>query len=399
MVSPAALRRFTRHVLRFGLLLLVVLLLLEASLRLTASYLPQRLRIPVQYVQTGERYTPNRVADHSFWLADYGPVLAPGLQDELIALSPEVRVRVTTHSIWGAEPGFRTPPVNYIVDAVVVGDSFSFCFTEYADCWVTRFSQETGLGVVNLGLPGTGSMSHYRVVERFATPLEPRLVIWQFYGNDFHEDYGLAVVRGDIDPLPSEPIGVKVEQAGLVPWLRQHSALYAVLDSLTNGLWPYVGDYEQLFVPTQTVAYRDGLLNIGFEYEHFAFDVNRPQNRIGVEISRTALAQAKQLVESWGGHLVVVIIPNPSQAYAHLARPALGEDWMRPLDNAHATILQICTDLELTCFDALPHLQLRAQWGEHLYYTNDMHLNPHGNAVLSELVWGWLGGQGLLYAD
>jgi lysophospholipase L1-like esterase len=56
----------------------------------------------------------------------------------------------------------------------------------------------------------------------------------------------------------------------------------------------------------------------------------------------------------------------------------------------------LCDELGLTCFDTLDVLQESARRGEHLYYTEDMHLNPYGNAVLADLVIGWLRELGII---
>jgi lysophospholipase L1-like esterase len=53
-------------------------------------------------------------------------------------------------------------------------------------------------------------------------------------------------------------------------------------------------------------------------------------------------------------------------------------------------MLDICDDLGLTCRDLLPDFQGYALAGEHLYYTDDMHLNPRGNLVMAEVIQTWL---------
>ncbi len=56
----------------------------------------------------------------------------------------------------------------------------------------------------------------------------------------------------------------------------------------------------------------------------------------------------------------------------------------------------LCDELDLTCFDLLPGLQERALHNEALYYEDDMHLNPQGNAVVAALIGAWLADKGLL---
>ncbi len=91
---------------------------------------------------------------------------------------------VTTETLWGSRAAFRTRQelVDRHVDAVAVGDSFTFCFTDENDCWVQRLGQLTDRNIINLGITSTGSVSHQRVLASFGMPLKPPLVIWQWFG-------------------------------------------------------------------------------------------------------------------------------------------------------------------------------------------------------------------------
>ena len=101
-----------------------------------------------------------RNPDHYF-------ILKPGLVNAPQYGTPRLMFHVSTIELWpGGGVGFRNRPVDYFVDAIMLGDSFTFCFTERSDCWVTRLEAATGLGLVNLGLPVTGSHSHYLVLAR-----------------------------------------------------------------------------------------------------------------------------------------------------------------------------------------------------------------------------------------
>ena len=176
-----------RHGLRWFLIgivwLMVILILLELGLRLFVAALPPRLQEVTYTVVNGvpfpERWDRawTRNPDHYF-------IVKPGLVDALQFGSPQVRFHVSTIELWaGGGIGFRTRPVNYAVDVVVVGDSFAFCFTELSDCWVSQIEAETGLGFVNLGMPGTGSHSHMLVLRDFAAPFRPAsdalAILWQ----------------------------------------------------------------------------------------------------------------------------------------------------------------------------------------------------------------------------
>jgi lysophospholipase L1-like esterase len=50
----------------------------------------------------------------------------------------------------------------------------------------------------------------------------------------------------------------------------------------------------------------------------------------------------------------------------------------------------------LRCLDVYDVFQQHARNGEALYYEDDMHLNPYGNAIMAEALAEWLQQQGFL---
>jgi hypothetical protein len=377
------------------------LLLLELVLRAVAPHLPPRLAMGANYVLTGERYQV-RVTDTMQSDGDHNIALKPNLQQVTYRVSPTVSFTFSTIALWGSTIGFRTRPIDYQVEVVAVGDSFTFCFTALADCWVTQFEQLSGLGTVNLGIPGTGSLSHWHALEKFGAPLKPRLVLWQFYGNDFNEDYGLAINKGEIADLvgqgefvippapPSQP---------LFEGLRRHSVLFAVTEiALFNNDYAYMTELQRMFTFTNEVQWAQGRMLIGQPYENQIMDTTNPRNAAGIPYTRRALQAAQTLVQSWGGELVVIVLPTRENVYAHLTAPIVGEAALATQDQPRQVVLGLCQELQLRCLDVLPILQTQAQAGAALYYVDDVHLSPTGNTALAVLVRDWLGGEGILYA-
>lgn len=373
---------------------------LELGLRAFANHLPPRLNEATNTVIHG---TPYAQAWERAWIRnpDHYFILKPGLLDALQFGTPQVPFHVSTIELWaGGGIGFRTRPVDYFVDAVVVGDSFAFCFTERADCWVTRLEQLTGRGLVNLGLPGTGSRSHLLVLRDFGRPLAPPLVIWQFFGNDFNDDYGLAVANGDLEPLEAPPADtprVQDDDGGsLLERLTRRSALIAVLAAvLTDGrrqLEPVALEFEERY---ETQLPNGDRLRFGQPYEPLAFDMARPANQAGFARSRAAIIEARELLASWGGQLALVLLPTREEVYeAHTARQ-MGAD-LDKIRSARLAMLGLCAELGLRCYDALGDLQTRSLEAGLLYYSDDMHLNPLGNRTLAEGIQAWLRAEGLL---
>ena len=376
--------------------LIAVLILLELGLRLFAAALPPRLQEAAHIAMHGAPY-PERWERAWIRNPDHYFILQPGLVDALQFGSPSVRFQVSTIELWaGGGIGFRTRPVDYAVDAIVLGDSFAFCFTERADCWVTRLEADTGLGLVNLGQPGTGSHSHWLILQDFGAPLRPRLVLWQFFGNDFNDDYGLFSANGELAPIEDEAPDGAEDSSEIRSWLRLRSALYAVLESVLPG-WrrfrdPNAAQFDERYAATLRTGAE---LRYGQRYEPGAMDMSRAVNQAGYEISRAAFERAQALVAGWGGRLVVLLVPTREEVYQSLTAPALGDD-LDAIRSARLAMGDLCAELGLLCYDALADLQGRAATGELLYYADDLHLNPLGNRVFAELLRDWLAENGLL---
>ncbi len=369
----------------FGLLL--AWLLVELLIRLLFFSLPPRLQLVLQHVHK----TPlgdARLLPDPIWQPDrdYLTITRP-VHNRVQFGSAEVRFTVSTEALWGSRLAFRTRQelVDRYVDGVVVGDSFTFCFTDEEDCWVQRLAQITGRNIINLGITSTGSLSHARVLTDFGLPLRPPLVIWQWFGNDANEDYGLAALRGETSVQSTNP----APPAPRRTWWDDHSALYVLLKL-------YLGQEDEFDATLQFHAplYAErGHVRLAFgePYLWSAFDMTQPHNLDGWERGTAAIRAARAAVEEYGGRLVILLMPTKEQVYRDLSEPLLGAEKLAVLDTPYQMMLDFCAAEGLTCLDPLPELQKYAQAGEQLYYTTDMHLNARGNEVLAQWLAGWLG--------
>ena len=383
-VSPARLWLGRLFGIAFGIAL--AWLLAEVLLRVLFFALPPRLQLVLEPVRVTP-FSERGLLPDPIWQPDidYLTIARPVTDYEQFG-SAEVRFTVTTEQLWTMRGAFRTRQalVDRYVDGVVVGDSFAFCFTDADDCWVNRLAQQTEHNLINLGMVSTGSVAHLRVLEDYGLPLRPPLVIWQWYGNDANEDYGLAQLRGEAQTPPGDDAPTESERS----WLERNSAVYVLIQMLLGQDDRYAASLQ--FLDREWA--QDGDLRLGFgrPYLWGAFDLDRPQNQEGWALSQDAFRAAREQVEGYGGHLVIVLMPTKEQVYRDLAEPLIGAERMAVLDENYQAMRDFCDAEGLACLDPLPEFQARAAAGEQLYYATDIHLNARGNAVLADWLAAWL---------
>lgn len=371
----------------FGIVFGVALawLLAEVLLRVLFFALPPRLQLVLEPVRVTP-FSERGLLPDPIWQPDidYLTIARPVTDYEQFG-SAEVRFTVTTEQLWTMRGAFRTRQelVDRYVDGVIVGDSFAFCFTDAADCWVDRLAGQTDRNLINFGMVSTGTVAQRRILEDYGLPLRPPLVIWQWYGNDANEDYGLARLRGEAQTPPDDAAPTESERS----WLERNSAVYVLIQMLLGQDDRYAASLQ--FLDHEWAEDGDLRLGFGRPYLWGAFDLDRPQNREGWALSQEAFRTARQQVEGYGGHLVIVLMPTKEQVYRDLAAPLIGAERMALLDANYEAMRDFCEAEGLTCLDPLPMYQARAA-GEQLYYTTDIHLNARGNAVLADWLAAWL---------
>src|SRR5262249_45591906 len=145
---------------------------------------------------------------------------------------------------------------------------------------------------------------------------QPKLVLWEFYGNDFNDDYGLARLEGtNRTPPPPDPETAPPDSP-FKQWLREHSIVYALIGSLVGtGNDPGV----EMFVDPYRIQ-KDGLdLAFGQSYIRDSFDMTQTRNQEGETLSEAAILKTRQEVEANDGKFILILFPTKEQVYRSLA--------------------------------------------------------------------------------
>lgn len=371
-------------------------LLLELLIRLTFPVLPYPIQVLLRYTYKTP-FSQEFILPEQIWQedSDFQFISRNHVDNSRQFPDPRISFTVTTKN-WvddNSQVGFRVPDAawepRWPVDVLAVGDSFTFCYTEYPDCWLSRLEADEGLSVVNLGLVATGSQSHLNVLRTFGLPYEPELVLWQWYGNDFNDDYGFAVQRGEIEPFDNRPAAARPQMNTAVSqWLYDHAAVYRLGAALWYGRSQppqnaYLNDPYWLDEDGLAFAY-------GRSYTYDSTDMNNPKNQYGRQNSQQAIREARDMLVERDIPLALLLIPAKEEVYAPWLAETLGQDYLDSLAEGRQQMLAFCAAENLLCLDVTPAFQKWASQGELLYWERDTHLNNLGNRRLAESVADFL---------
>lgn len=366
-------------------------LLLEVGLRVAFTGLPNPVQIMLRDVKrvpwANERLLPEQV-----WFADdtYQLAIRPNLDNELQYPDPNVGFHVSTKNFIdpASQVGFRVPSIDWEptwpVDAVVVGDSFSFCYVEYDDCWVRRLETDYGLSVVNLGMVATGSISHFNALMTFGLPYQPETVIWQWYGNDFNDDYGFMVDSGEILVEVAEN---SAESGAPVNWFwKQNSVVYVLGRTVSEGLRNDDLANEIKFADPYVGQIGNAEFSYGQSYILDAFDLSNVKNRIGRDRSMQAILEAKTRLDEAGIELLIVLMPAKEDVYRDVVSAELSPAQLTSLQQGRLEMLAFCEAEQLDCVDVYPALKNEADAGGLVFIPDDSHMNEAGNFVTAAAI-------------
>lgn len=365
--------------------LLLAWLLLEIGMRVGFKALPPAIRGEIQHVRAYPWDADSRLVPVPPFYDDttFQSRTPPGLKEFPIWANADGLFHVTTIPLWESHIGFRTEEPRWPVDIVAVGDSFTFCWVEFAECWVERLHQTQGWSVMNLGQYSTGSKAHLEILKGWGVPLAPQVVIWQWYGNDFNDDYGLSLWQGAAPVENDDP--PRAEPPRDYGAFSQYSAVYTTLRYLIEE------SRDPRSQPGEVVTVHGQHMLVGNPYFLHAFNMERPSNQRGYDLTLAALEEAAQLISGdMQAAMVIVLIPTKEEVYAEYVVDSLGADYLDQLSAGREQMHTLCEEKGWHCIDPTERFQAEVREGRHIFYGTDLHINPHGNAVLAEIVSTYL---------
>ena len=284
--------------------------------------------------------------------------------------------------------GLRTPHQHGPVDVVAIGDSFTFGYgVDEADAWPARLAALTGWSVANLGVSGYGSQSELAVLRSDGLPLQPRLVLWQFFANDCEDASLFARWQQSGQPdlyrwLRQTPAaaGRTTPAAGrLRGWLHRHVRSYE-LAKYALGIGGYGSGGYPAFVQVDSAA----LLLDPANAARWA-DFSRAEINHGWQLTCDSLLEAQRTAQATGVRFAVLLAPSKEETYGN-RRPRRQARSAGDIRGPARRMAAFCRQQGIPCLDLGPLFVSAGQANQALYFPTDAHWNPAGHALAARQI-------------
>lgn len=269
--------------------------------------------------------------------------------------------------------GFRNDRELERAGIVVVGDSFvEAALVRRSDTLPARLEAATGLVAANLGQAAYGPQQELVVLRRLGLPLEPRVVVWCFFGGNDLRDVDayreLRDVSDRLEELARTPVADRLFTTSVVQRLRAHGKRA----ELARGV-----ERRSAWLPT----------GAGERSRVIFGRVEGPWKDDTLVEAQGVLREAAALTREVGAGFLVVYIPRKFRVYDGLVEHFPGSVAARWESNDLPQVLGAwCSDEGIAFVDTTAVLRSRAEEGEAPYFADDVHWNAVGHEVATELV-------------
>ena len=317
-------------------------------------------------------------------------LLAPILGIPLKALIREELTRgaqSTSRIGQGSRSIFKEEDFNQPIDIVVIGDSMVFgTLVTVKERFTALMEKESGLKILNLGIPSSGPCTYNRMLELSLSRLKkpPRTVFYVLFANDFNEDpchppevYKKSFIwESDI----TGNISLRFRRAREA--LFQRSLVYHLLKRLIG-----FGQLNATGYHYSPVLFHDSFYDFAFAPVPWWAWQLKP---VFTEVAKTRLMgnilEAKTMTEKAGSKFCVVMMPFKEQIYVPLL---ISEGKVSPqlydifYDSTYDEIIKNLQAVSISPIDLRPAFRNTAGKGQKLFWTVDGHLTPDGHKLVA----------------
>ncbi|MGD8278967.1 MAG: hypothetical protein PVH00_13110 [Gemmatimonadota bacterium] len=361
-----------------------------------------------------------RMEDSTVWHGELLPRIWFPTDDDFVLYKPDVRVSATTYGEFYTSAMLRSPtlvdsllerhPLSYVIGPhgvretepldesriFALGDSYAMGYeTDEGLTWTDVLGRRLGEPVYDLGVSGSGPRAQLSLLEYFfdtqADSLHIEHLLWMlFEGNDLENSY----VRKKSPPPPPGRVGlldgtVLQALASIPGRARNQSLLRKLLD---RGIDLAVPGDDGLGEPIREIdgvtlelpLYRSDRLGYKMFSAQDVRGVTHGPEYLRDHPNRPALEatfrEMKALADEHGFRVTIVIAPSAARVYGASfdGFPTLSErPWLVDY------LFGLAGDSGFGTVNLLPLLAPYAE-SELLYYRDDHHWNPRGNALVAE---------------
>jgi len=263
------------------------------------------------------------------------------------------------------------------LDVAIVGDSFAHGFCVPSDKTFMALIRALYPATLTLGMGGNGPILELAAIKEFLPTYKPKIVLWAYFG------------KNDLDELLDE-----TKSPLLLRYLRidHRQGLTSMQPLIDQALTRYVEAEESKAL--DKIPARKNWKRPIKRFERFA-KLTTLRSRLGLEPSRekteaqstaaaqaavmtffrAVLLQAKATVESWGGTLYFLYLPEWERyAAPELVKPNREE------------VLQIVTDLKIPIIDIHEVFQSHPDVLSLFPLRRSGHYNIEGNALVADAI-------------
>jgi hypothetical protein len=270
------------------------------------------------------------------------------------------------------EYGFNNPPGLYDsghIDIAAIGSSYTLGYCVPPGRGFMSLLQARYPRTLNFGIAGSHVPTMYATLREYIAPLHPPILLWVMYPSAI-ESYELEhpIIRGYLDADFSQHLlerraqvdGFLRQQLTPVQWQLDRKSAQSIADA----------DYRRWRDIARLPLLRDKLTPL------VRGTLLTPPPPNDWHDSMELIARAKQLVEGWGGHMVVVLIPVFGEV--------VNNQYAASQSTGH--ILELLEPLHLHVINGVAYF--REQRDPTMLYTMGMsnHFNVDGHRLFADYI-------------
>jgi lysophospholipase L1-like esterase len=241
------------------------------------------------------------------------------------------------------------------LDVLALGDSFTFCWMDAADCWIAHLSAH-GWRALSAAALGSGSTEQLSMLRKLLPRLKPRLIIWQWYHNDAEDNCRLerraAVAQATAESAP--------ERAPVIgSGLGQYSALVRMIGNWLR--WRALTPPQPLPIvsaPASETPCESDMQSVLSDYD------------AGIA-----------LAAEHGATVVIALVPHIDEVESALSAA---------VTQARQTLLDHCAARGYHCVDPFEALRAAYRSGQRMYNRADLHLTAEGRRLFAEALIAYI---------